>query len=134
MEYNVQDYECATYFARGVTVKELMALLLVSGYGVARLYGRTPALDEHRPLLVVNIKYDPKFQENLSKLSEYYDPDSFRYIPEGDEIAEIEQASERHLLLDTFDKYSVNGKRAIYYYARQIKHNKGKQRRKTVVE
>ena len=131
---DLMNYECATLAARGTTAKELMALLLVAGYGVASLKGSPPDSAEQQPLLVVNVKYAPKFQENLSKLSEYYEQDSFLYIPEGSETTGIDQAMVDHLQLDTFDKYSANGKQAIHYYACQIKHDKEKQRRKAVVE
>ena len=85
----IQNYECATFIAREATYKELMAVLLVSGYGVAQLNHSDTAKDEERTLLVVNMKFAPKFWKNLVGQSEYYDQNTFVYSPDGEEIQEL---------------------------------------------
>ncbi len=130
----IQNYECATFVAWESTYKELMAVLLVSGYGVAQLNHSDKAKDEGRTLLVVNMKIDPNFQENISSLSEYYDKDTFVYSPDGEETPELAEKLGEKLQLDTFDKYSVNGKQAIHYYAWQTKVRREKERRKAIIE
>ncbi len=130
----IQNYECATFIAREATYKELMAILLVSGYGVAQSNRLSTATDKGRTLLVVNMKFDPKFRKNLVDLSEYYDQNTFVYSPDGEEIQELAEKLGEKLQLDTFDKYSVNGKQAIHYYAWQTKVRREKNRRKAVIE
>ena len=67
--------------------RELKAALLSLGYGVTQIrgsykeYGQSESQEES--LLVVNLKDDPKFKENIFKLSEYYNQDSFMYSPKG---------------------------------------------------
>ena len=130
----IQNYECATFIAREATYKELMAVLLVSGYGVAQSNRSSMATNKGRTLLVVNMKFDPKFWENLADLSEYYDQNTFVYSPDDEKTQELAERLGEKLQLDTFDKYSVNGKQAIHYYAWQTKVRREKERRKAVIE
>ncbi len=130
----IQNYECATFVAYESTYRELMAVFLVSGYGVAQQCRSAKNTDEERTLLVVNVKFDPKFRENISSWSGYYDQDTFVYSPEGTETPEVAERFKEKLQLDTFNRYGVNGKHAISLYARQLKAKKEKQHRKDVIE
>lgn len=130
----IQNYECATFVAYESTYRELMAVFLVSGYGVAQQCRSAKNTDEERTLLIVNVKFDPKFRENISSWSGYYDQDTFVYSPEGTETPEVAERFGEKFQLDTFNRYGVNGKYAIHYFARQLKAKKEKQHRKDVIE
>lgn len=71
--------------------KELKSVLLKFGYGVTYVLGSyleggvTKSIENS--YIVVNLNDDPKFRENLFKLSEYYNQDSFLYKPKDDEFA-----------------------------------------------
>lgn len=67
--------------------RELKATLLKLGYGVTEIRGSYKECgqseSQEESMLVVNLKDDPKFKQNLFKLSEYYNQDSFMYSPKG---------------------------------------------------
>lgn len=130
----IRNYECATFVVRESTYKELLAVLLVSGYGVAQLNPSSKKDGEERVLLVVNLKFDPKFRQKLADLSEYYRQDTFMFSSDGEELPVVTDELAEMLQLDTFDRYSINGKHAIHYYAWQGKVRREKQRRKAVIE
>jgi hypothetical protein len=67
---------------------ELKAALLKYGYGVTSLDGRFAEAGEMFPgketsYFVVNRNNDPEFFNNVFRLSEYFNQDSFLYKPEG---------------------------------------------------
>lgn len=67
--------------------RELKAKLLSLGYGVTQVRGsyRESGKPEgqEESLFIVNRNNDPNFKENIFKLSEYYNQDSFMYSPKG---------------------------------------------------
>jgi hypothetical protein len=71
--------------------KELKSVLLKLGYGVTYVLGSyleggaTKSIENS--YIVVNLNDDPMFRENLFKLSEYYNQDSFLFKPKNDEFA-----------------------------------------------
>lgn len=108
-----RNHECATFVAIEPTRKVLMATLLRSGYGLAQLAGSAREPGGQDALLVVNLKGTPSFRDHLTKLSEYYRKDTFLYSPKGEAVPGLDELAERQLRLDTFDRYSVNGKWVI---------------------
>lgn len=67
---------------------ELKAKLLALGYGVTSLDGRFAEAGQMYPgketsYFVVNRNDDPEFFDNIFKLSEYFNQDSFLYKPAG---------------------------------------------------
>jgi hypothetical protein len=73
---------------------ELKAKLLKLGYGVTSLDGRFAEAGQMFPgketsYFVVNRNDDPEFFNNLFKLSEYFNQDSFLYKPKGTMSAKL---------------------------------------------
>lgn len=75
--------------------RELGASLLRMGYGITKISGANIAnfgnpnsgIADEESFLVVNIKDDNHFYDNMFKLSEYYNQDCFCYKPKGEEVA-----------------------------------------------
>lgn len=72
--------------------RELKSYLLSKGYGVTELEGGYDESGKGRvkgekSFLVVNLKDDPNFKDNLFKISEYYNQDSFLYKPKDSKEA-----------------------------------------------
>ena len=73
----------------------MKAKLLSFGYGVTKIYGSwiegisgtNPKEVAEESFFVVNLKDDPSFYNNLFKLSEYFNQDSFLYKPKGSDTA-----------------------------------------------
>lgn len=94
---SVGDDKDLTYAQNQVRHKKLKDALLGMKYGITSQRGRFNEKDEEtgkeiektgeKSFVVVNLRNDPKFKENLFKLSEYFDQDSFIYKPKGTEEA-----------------------------------------------
>lgn len=72
--------------------RQLKAKLLELGYGVTNVRGvyredKSSNDGQEESFLVVNLKNDPKFYDNMFKLSEYYNQDSFLYSAKGETTA-----------------------------------------------
>jgi hypothetical protein len=71
--------------------RNLKATLLKLGYGVTKIAGSYVEQggdeSQEESYIVVNLNDDPKFKENLFKLSEYYNQDSFLFKAKDDEDA-----------------------------------------------
>ena len=67
--------------------RELKAALLCLKYGVTNIRGSYKECgkneSQEESFLVVNLNDDPNFKNNIFKLSEYYNQDSFMYSPKG---------------------------------------------------
>lgn len=71
--------------------KKLASALLAKGYGLTKVSGHylengRRAVEEES-YFVVNLRDDPNFKQNLFKLSEWFNQDSFLYKPLGSEDA-----------------------------------------------
>jgi hypothetical protein len=75
--------------------RELKASLLKLGYGVTAVRGSyvegagtdKPIESQEQSFIVVNLNDDPAFKNNIAKLSEYYNRDSYLYKPKDSEEA-----------------------------------------------
>lgn len=71
--------------------KMLAQALMSKGYGITKVMGSyiegesMPVTEES--YFVVNLKDDPKFKDTISKLSEWFNQDSFLYKPKGESDA-----------------------------------------------
>lgn len=67
--------------------KKLAQALIAKGYGITKISGHYledgDKLVEEESYFVVNLRDDPKFKQNLFKLSEWFNQDSFLYKPLG---------------------------------------------------
>lgn len=100
------DYEIAFISANcgnlsGEEIKErnyeLSASLLHRGYGITQInnnciedFGRIVSLElKEKTYFVVNLKHATDFYQTLFKISEYYNQDSFLYMPEESSTAYV---------------------------------------------
>lgn len=71
--------------------RDLKTMLLSKGYGVTNVRGiwtnDQGDKEQEQSFIVVNLKDDPNFQENIATLSEYYNQDAYLYKPKGEEAA-----------------------------------------------
>lgn len=71
--------------------KKLAQALITKGYGITKISGHYledgDKLVEEESYFVVNLRDDPKFKQNLFKLSEWFNQDSFLYKPLGSKDA-----------------------------------------------
>jgi hypothetical protein len=92
--------------------KELHATLLILKYGVVKEKDRYRRLDTDEKTTdlycVLNIKNDPKFEENINKLGKHY-KFLFRFFSKYNSKI----LNEEEYLIETFEKYGVNGKQAV---------------------
>jgi hypothetical protein len=97
-ENTLMDKEVGESYSRQENIRrnrELKSALLKLGYGVTRVQGsyiedlkNNPNKEEpEESFIVVNLNNDPDFYENLFKLSEYYNQDSFMMKYKDDDEA-----------------------------------------------
>lgn len=102
MEYptdnTLMDKEVGETYSRQENIRrnrELKSALLKLGYGVTKVAGSYVEDAKNNPdneqqeesYIVVNLNDDPDFYNNLFRLSEYYNQDSFLYKSEGEDEA-----------------------------------------------
>lgn len=79
--------------------RSLKTYLLSKGYGVTSIMGLYTGTDQptekEELFLVVNLHDDPNFKENLAKISEWFNQDSFLYKPKGSDEATIVNTNDK---------------------------------------